>query len=166
LQPSVAVPDYILWTSFRIAPIELLSSLRKIGCKDHGRRHKIFTSRPLNTPNRPGYRWEASTNHTELPMPQEATLPSEGFADRVPSKKQPIVLYDDGHGNKLKIWNNIGRNGDFTNATLEHSYKDAEEKFQTQRVSINEKHYSALAEGFAKAAEMVEARRQSQGQSR
>ncbi|MCU1324998.1 MAG: hypothetical protein JWN34_368 [Bryobacterales bacterium] len=98
-------------------------------------------------------------------MPEQE-MEQRSFADRVPSKKQPIMLYDDGHGNKLKLWNNTGRNGDFTNATLEHSYKDDKEQFQTQRVSINERHYEALAEGFAKAAALVAERKEQQGQSR
>jgi hypothetical protein len=99
-------------------------------------------------------------------MPEEATQPNERFADRVPSKEQPIIPYDDGYGTR----SSSGTIQDATAISQTRRWsiatKTPRTNFQTQRVSINERHFAALAEGFAKAAEMVKARTQAQGQAR
>jgi hypothetical protein len=68
--------------------------------------------------------------------------------------------------NRATLWTNTGSNGEFTNTVVEHCYKDRNTgEMVKQKASVAEKYYGALADGFAKAAEMVEARKHSQGQS-
>lgn len=55
---------------------------------------------------------------------------TEGFSNR------PINVIKAGNGVQVKTWRNQGKNGEFSNVSIEHSYKDANDEWQTQKVSI------------------------------
>lgn len=86
--------------------------------------------------------------------------PKEGFSNK------PVLLADNGHGTKVKLWNNTGKNGEFQTISVERSYKDGEE-WKTQKVSLNADDLLSVARGLEKGHDaIVEKQIGKQGQAR
>jgi hypothetical protein len=89
-------------------------------------------------------------------MPQarradQADEQAESFTNR------PILLADNGHGTKVKLWPNTeaGRSG-IPNVSVERSFKRKDsEDWETQKVSLNADDLLAVARGLEKAHDAV-----------
>jgi hypothetical protein len=66
---------------------------------------------------------------------------------------------------KVKVWTNQGKNGEFLSASFEHSYKDANDHWQTQQASIPKEALLAVARAMKKAHDHIITKEQSQGRS-
>lgn len=85
----------------------------------------------------------------------EADQPTD---ERKFTGSKPVVLADNGHGTKVKLWKNTGKNGEFPTVSIERSYKDGED-WKTQKVSLNADDLLAVAQGLEKGhAHIVENR--------
>jgi hypothetical protein len=89
----------------------------------------------------------------DQPQPQ-----AEGFSNK------PTVLADNGHGTKVKLWNNKGSKGDFQTVSIERSYKDGEE-WKTQKVSLNADVLLTVARGLEKGHDMIHEKQAGRQQS-
>jgi hypothetical protein len=50
---------------------------------------------------------------------------------------KPVVLADNGHGTKVKLWNNDGKKGEYQTVTIERSFKrEGSDQWETQKVSL------------------------------
>ena len=77
----------------------------------------------------------------------EADAPAE---ERKFSGTKPTLIADNGHGTKVKLWKNSGKNGEFATVSIERSYKDGDD-WKTQKVSLNADDLLSVAHGLEKA---------------
>jgi hypothetical protein len=101
-----------------------------------------------------------------MPQAHRASEPedqAESFSNK------PILLADNGHGTKVKLWlnNEPGRSG-IPNVSVERSFKRKDsEEWETQKVSLNTDDLLAVARGLGKAHDVVvEKQIGKQGQAR
>lgn len=88
---------------------------------------------------------------------------SESFANK------PVVLADNGHGTKVKLWKNkTAEGGEFQTVSIERSYKPkGSEEYKTERVSLNGEELLAVARALEKGHDaIVEKKVSSRGQAR
>ena len=96
-------------------------------------------------------------------------------ADEAPEETQgsftnrPVILADNGHGTKVKLWPNDGpgQNG-IPNVAIERSFKrEGSEQWETQKVSLSVQDLLAVARGLEKGHDaVVEKQVAKQGQGR
>jgi hypothetical protein len=82
---------------------------------------------------------------------------------------KPILLADNGHGTKVKLWPNDGPGQPgIPNVAIERSFKrEGSDQWETQKVSINAQDLLAVARGLEKGHDtIVEKQIGKQGQSR
>ncbi len=82
---------------------------------------------------------------------------------------KPILLADNGHGTKVKLWLNNGQGqSGIPNVSIERSFKRKEsDQWETQKVSINAEDFLAVARGLEKGHDQVVERQVAkQGQTR
>jgi len=86
---------------------------------------------------------------TQAAVQQEE--PTASFANK------PVVLADNGHGTKVKLWNNKTEEGrDFPTVSIERSYKPkGSEEYRTDRVSLTADDLLAVARGLEKAHDAI-----------
>lgn len=76
---------------------------------------------------------------------------------------KPILLADNGHGTKVKLWTNNGKHGQFQTISIERSYRTGE-GFDTQRVTLNPSDIKTVIEGLKCGKEqIVDTRHREQG---
>jgi hypothetical protein len=82
--------------------------------------------------------------------------PEPNFVDRTArGKKQPFVLYDNGHGTQVKQWSG-GKDGQFINTVIENSFKrQGSEQYETQSVSLTKEELLAVARGLVKGHDRI-----------
>ena len=78
------------------------------------------------------------------------------FVDRTArGKKQPFVLYDNGHGTPVKPWFGA-KDGQFLNTVMENSFKrQGREQYETQSVSLTKEELLAVARGLIKGHDRI-----------
>jgi hypothetical protein len=93
-----------------------------------------------------------------------ADQPTQSHTERV--KKPPLHTYDAGHGVKVKGWGKTGSRGDYTEMSVERSFKVGED-WKTQSLNIPN---SALAELLDKLqqgeVEFIDQHQQAQARER
>jgi len=70
---------------------------------------------------------------------------------------KPVLLADNGHGTKVKLWPNDGpgQNG-IPNVAIERSFKRKDsEQWETQKVSLNAEDLLAVARGLEKGHDAI-----------
>jgi hypothetical protein len=100
----------------------------------------------------------AQAQRTDAPEDQ-----GESFANK------PILLADNGHGTKVKLWTNRTDDGrEFQTVAIERSFKKKDsEQWETQKISLNADDLLAVARGLEKAHDaVVEKQIGKQGQKR
>lgn len=84
------------------------------------------------------------------------TQPQATHQEKLTQKKTPPeVLYDNQHGTKVKLWQNEGKNGPFTNVSMENNIPDGNGGWEKRTVRIDERDYEKIAEALAAAKDMV-----------
>ena len=70
---------------------------------------------------------------------------------------KPVVLADNGHGTKVKLWNNKTDEGkDFQTVSIERSYKPkGSEEYKTDRVSLTAEDLLSVARGLEKGHDQI-----------
>jgi hypothetical protein len=81
---------------------------------------------------------------------------------------KPVVLADNGHSTKVKLWTNKTENGEFHTVSIERSFKrQGSEQWETQKVNLNAEDLLAVARGLEKGHDtIVEKQIGKQGQTR
>jgi hypothetical protein len=91
-------------------------------------------------------------------MPQPNTARAEEPQEQRESHaSRPILLADNGHGTKVKLWANDapGQSG-IPNISIERSFKRKDsDQWETQKVSINAEDFLAVARGLEKGHDAV-----------
>jgi hypothetical protein len=103
---------------------------------------------------------KANAQRAEEQPPEEP----KSFANK------PVVLADNGHGTKVKMWNNDGKNGEYQTVSIERSFKrEGSDQWETQKVSINAQDLLTVARGLEKGHDAItekQMNKQPQGQAR
>ncbi len=103
-------------------------------------------------------------------MPQNNAQRSEEPEQQTGSfGNRPVLLADNGHGTKVKLWNNrTEAGGEFQTISIERSFKRKDsEEWETQKVSLNAEDLLTVARGLEKGHDaVVEKQIGKQGQSR
>ena len=103
-------------------------------------------------------------------MPQSNAQPADNQEDEQKSfANKPILLADNGHGTKVKLWPNDGPGQPgIPNVAIERSFKrEGSEQWETQKVSLNASDVLAVARALEKGHDaIVERQIGKQGQSR
>ena len=70
---------------------------------------------------------------------------------------KPVILADNGHGTKVKLWNNkTGEGKDFQTVSIERSYKPkGSEEYKTDKVSLPAEDLLAVARGLEKGHDQI-----------
>jgi len=101
-------------------------------------------------------------------MAQDNTARTEGDQPEESFSNKPVVISDNGHGTKVKLWTNKTDTGEFHSISIERSFKrKGSEQWETQKVSLNADDLLATARGLEKAHDsIVEKQIGKQGQKR
>jgi len=97
---------------------------------------------------------------------QRAEEPSDSSSESFSNK--PVVLADNGHGAKVKLWTNRADGREFQTVSIERSFKRKDsELWETQKVNLNAEDLLAIARGLEKGHDaIVEKQIGKQGQGR
>jgi hypothetical protein len=81
---------------------------------------------------------------------------------------KPVVLADNGHGSKVKLWTNRADGREFQTVSIERSFKRKDsDQWETQKVNLNAEELLAIARGLEKGHDaIVEKQIGKQGQAR
>jgi hypothetical protein len=103
-------------------------------------------------------------------MPQSNAQRTDNQEDEQKSfANKPILLADNGHGTKVKLWPNDGPGlPGIPNVAIERSFKrEGSDQWETQKVSLNASDILAVARALEKGHDsIVERQIGKQGQSR
>jgi hypothetical protein len=83
----------------------------------------------------------------------EVYMADKNWADRTTTSggNRPTVIFDNGHGTRLKLWTNQGKNGEYETGVLETGYYDSDQKWIEQKVQLNKDTFLAIARAFEHA---------------
>jgi hypothetical protein len=95
----------------------------------------------------------------EKPMKQAqaAAVANDEEQTATSFSNKPIVLADNGHGTKVKLWNNKLEDGrEFPTISIERSYKPkGSEEYKTDKVSLTADDLLAVARGLEKGHDEI-----------
>jgi hypothetical protein len=88
---------------------------------------------------------------------QRADNEDEGDQQTTSFSNKPVILADNGHGTKVKLWTNkTGEGKEFQTVSIERSYKPkGSEEFRTDKVSLTGDDLLAVARGLEKGHDAI-----------
>jgi len=88
-------------------------------------------------------------------MAQDNTARAEESTERR-FTTSPTVLADNGHGTKVKLWNNKGENGEYQTLSIERSFKrEGSDQCESQKVNLNPQDLLTVSRGLEKAHDAI-----------
>ena len=88
---------------------------------------------------------------------QRAETEDAGDQQSTSFSNKPVVLADNGHGTKVKLWTNkTGEGKEFQTVSIERSYKPkGSEEYKTDKVSLTAEDLLAVARGLEKGHDAI-----------